>query len=78
MADITPQMSRAEYKAAMLEEAKRMASEGVDAQKIVDETGWIELEDGWHYYGNVDIVLNDAKSNAVRTQRWLVQKRAIR
>lgn len=78
MADITPQMSRAEYKVAMLEEAKRMASEGVDAQKIVDETGWIELEDGWHYYGNVDIVLNDAKSNALRTQRWLVQKRAIR
>lgn len=34
MADITPEMSRAEHKAAMLENAKRMASEGVDAQKI--------------------------------------------
>ena len=34
MADISPEMSRAEHKAAMLENAKRMASEGMDAQKI--------------------------------------------
>ena len=52
------------------EERIRLQNEGYD--------GVINVEDGWHYYGNVDIVLNDAKSNALRTQRWLVQKRAIR
>ena len=34
MVDISDVMTVAEHKAAMLEEAKRMASEGVDAQKI--------------------------------------------
>ena len=78
MVDISDVMTVEEHKAAMLENAKRMALEGVDAQKIVDETGWIELEDGWHYYGDADIVLSDAKSNMLRVQRWLESKRAVK
>ena len=78
MVDISDVMSIAEQKALMLENAKSMALEGIGAQKIVDETGWIELEDGWHYYGDADIVLSDAKANKLRIQRWLESKRAVK
>ena len=78
MVDISDVMTVAERKAMLLENAKNMALEGVDAQKIVDETGWIELEDGWRYYGDADIVLSDAKSNMLRVQRWLESKRAVK
>lgn len=71
-------MTPEERKMAKYEDAQRMASEGADAQAILDATGWLETEDGWEYFGEADIDLTGDKDEMLRVGRWLESKRAVK
>ena len=66
-----------EQKKTRLEEAKSMMDANEDAQTIFDNTGWVYTEDGWEYFGEADIALDEDRKDKLRAKRWLQAKRAV-
>ena len=74
---IFDELTAEEQKMARLEEAKALLDDNEDAQSIYDKTGWVYTEDGWEYFGEADIALNDNEKEKQRARRWLQAKRAV-